>query len=192
MQEKIRNLIQESIDVKQSLLAQEQIDVLEKIAKLIIQAYNTNKKLIVFGNGGSASDAQHLAAELVCRFEKNRAALPAIALTANASVLTATGNDFGFDDVFKRQVEALCQPADVVLGISTSGNSENVIKAIETAQKIKAVTIGFTGAKGGRLKDKVDVCFCAPSQVTGRIQECHIMAIHILCSLAEDALFEEK
>jgi D-sedoheptulose 7-phosphate isomerase len=192
MKDTIRRLVGDTVETQRKLLSPEYVDVLERIARLIVQVYKSNCKLIIFGNGGSACDAQHFAAELVVRFEKNRAALPAIALTANVANLTAIGNDFDFDDIFSRQVAALCQAGDLVIGISTSGNSRNVIKGVEQAHRQKAVTVGFTGIKGGKIKDKLDICFCAPSTVTARVQECHILAIHLLCSLVEDALFGEK
>jgi D-sedoheptulose 7-phosphate isomerase len=192
MKEKIQQLIQSSIDAKKKLLEPEQLRVLEAVAAEVIRAYRSCNKVLVFGNGGSAGDAQHLETELVCRFEKNRMALPALALTVNTSNLTAIGNDFAFEDVFSRQVEAWARPGDVVIGISTSGNSPNVLKGITKARELKAFTIGFTGQAGGKLKDAADLCFCAPSPVTARIQECHILAIHVLCSLVEEALFGAK
>ena len=185
-------LIRDSIATGEKLLSGSHISAIDAVAHTIINAYRSRRKVLVFGNGGSASDAQHLVAELVCRFEKNRPALPALALTTNTSSLTAIGNDFSFEDVFSRQVEALAAPDDVVIGISTSGNSPNVLKAIEQAKALKAVTVGFTGGGGGKLKVAVDVCFCAPSMVTARIQECHILAIHIVSRLIEEALFGEK
>lgn len=188
----IRRLIEDSIKAKQQLLEPAYIGTLEKIGQAIVDAYRNDRKVLVFGNGGSAADAQHFAAELVCRFQKNRAALPALALTANIANLTAIGNDFNFDDIFSRQLEAFCRPGDVVIAISTSGNSPNVLKALEEARRKKAITVGFTGGTGGKMNDKLDISFCAPSTVTARIQECHLLAIHILCSLVEDALFGEK
>ena len=192
MQEKIKKLIKESIEAKEKLLAPEQIAVLEKIGSLFVSAYRSGNKIIAFGNGGSAGDAQHLVAELVVRFEKNRKALPALALTTNTSNLTAIGNDFSYEDIFSRQVEAFAQPGDIIVGISTSGKSSNVLKALELARKQKAVTVGFTGGSGGMMKDNTDACFIAPSPVTARIQECHILAVHILCSIVEEKLFAEK
>ncbi|MHB9155864.1 MAG: D-sedoheptulose-7-phosphate isomerase [Endomicrobiales bacterium] len=192
MKEKIRTLIKESIDAKEKLLAPESVDVLAHIAESMLTAYRARGKVLVFGNGGSAADAQHLAAELVVRFEKNRRALPALALSTDTSVLSACGNDFGFEDVFSRQVEAFARPGDVVIGISTSGTSPNVCKALEKARALKAVTVAFTGETGGKLKGQADLCFCAPSKVTARVQECHGLAIHVLCRLVEEALFEAQ
>ncbi len=127
-----------------------------------------------------------------CRFEVNRRALPAIALTTDTSLITAAGNDFGFENIFSRQVEAHANQGDVVIGITTSGGSPNVIKALEQAKKQNAVTIGFTGNKESKIKEITDICFCAPSSVTARIQECHGLAIHVICSLIEGAMFGKK
>jgi D-sedoheptulose 7-phosphate isomerase len=190
MKEIIRKLTADSIAAHQRLLEDASLAGIEQIAQAVVAAYRAGHKVIVFGNGGSASDAQHLAAELVVRFEKNRAALPALALTTNTATLTATGNDFSFEDIFSRQVEAFAQPGDVVIGISTSGTSPNVVKALDTAKKRGAVTVGFTGENGRKLKERADICFCAPAAVTARIQECHILAVHILATLVEGALFE--
>jgi len=192
MKSKIEQLIRESIETKKLLLEPAQVAVVEKIAGAIIKAYENKKKVIIFGNGGSAADSQHFAAELVCRFEVNRRALAAISLTTDTSIITATGNDFSFDNIFSRQVEALVNTGDVAIGITTSGNSPNVIKALEQAKKQNAVTIGFTGNKECRIKEITDLCFCAPSGVTGRIQECHGLVIHVICSLVEGALFGKK
>ena len=192
MREEIKKLITENVAVNGKLLNNGYFALIEEMAKMIVDTYSLGKKIIVFGNGGSAADSQHFAAELVCRFEKNRRALPAIALTTNTSSLTAVGNDYSFEDVFSRQVEAFANEGDLVIGISTSGNSPNVLKAIDAAQAKKARTLGLTNQKGGKLKGKVDKCFCAPSVVTARVQECHALVIHILCKLAEEALFAEK
>ncbi len=192
MKKRIATLVQDSIEAKQKLLADDQLQAVEAIAQRIIAAYRAGKKVLIMGNGGSAADAQHFAAELVCRFEKNRAALAALALTTDTSVLTAIGNDFGYNDTFSRQVEALAASGDIVIGISTSGNSPNVIKAFERARQQGAVTVGFTGTPGGTLRQYTDLCFNAPSPVTGRIQECHSLVIHILCALVEETLFAKN
>ncbi|MCX7910323.1 MAG: D-sedoheptulose 7-phosphate isomerase [Endomicrobia bacterium] len=190
MKDKIRNLIKESIDIKELFLKDiKQINLLEKVILEIINAFNKNKKLIVFGNGGSAADAQHMVAELVGRYKKERKALNAIALSTNTSTITALGNDYGYEVVFSRQLEACVDKGDVVFGISTSGNSVNVLKAIEVAKKYGCVTIGLTGAKGGKLKDMVKYCICVPSNDTPRIQEMHITIIHIICELIEEKIF---
>jgi D-sedoheptulose 7-phosphate isomerase len=148
-------------------------------------ALRAGHKLLFFGNGGSAADAQHLAAELVVRYRRNRPAIAAIALTTDTSALTAIGNDFGFDSLFARQVEALCRAGDVAIGISTSGNSENVIRGLQAAKAAGAVTVAFTGEGGGRLAGQVDHGIFIPSQATARIQEMHLMLGHVLCALLE-------
>jgi D-sedoheptulose 7-phosphate isomerase len=159
----------------------------ERIAAVLMDAYRQGKKMVLFGNGGSAADAQHLAAELVGSYaNRTRRALPALALTTDTSALTSIGNDFSYDDIFSRQVEAMVNAGDVVIGLSTSGNSKNVLKAMKAAKLKKAVTVGFTGENGGQLKAECDYVFCAPSSVTAHIQQCHITVGHILCGLVED------
>lgn len=138
-------------------------------------------KILWMGNGGSAADSQHLAAEIVGRFVKERRGLPSIALTTDTSILTAVGNDYGYEAIFSRQVEALCSPADVVVGISTSGNSPNVIQGILAAKTIGAFTVGMVGGNGGELARLCDVLLTIPSKTTARVQECHILLGHILC-----------
>jgi D-sedoheptulose 7-phosphate isomerase len=190
--ETVQKLISDSIETKKKMLAPEQISAIETIADKIVEAYKNNKKTIVCGNGGSASDALHFSAEMVVRFEKNRKALPSIALPENTSTLTAIGNDFGYDEVFSRQLEAFAQPGDIFIAISTSGNSPNVIKAIEAAKKMGIFTIGMTNEDGGKMKSMCDLCYCAPSKVTARAQECHILMIHIVCGIIEAKVFEGK
>jgi len=158
-------------------------------AQIIIEAYQKGGKILLMGNGGSAADAQHIAGELVGRFKKERKALPAIALTTDTSILTAIGNDYGFNEVFRRQVEALAQHEDVVIGISTSGNSPNVLLAIEKANEIGAKTIGLSGKGGGKLAQLASLCLVVPSDDTPRIQETHITIGHIICDLVEKSLF---
>ncbi len=160
----------------------------ERVASEIIRAFRAGKKLVIFGNGGSAADAQHFAAELVGRFEKERPGLPAMALTTDTSALTAIANDFGYEEVFSLQVKALVTAGDVVIGISTSGNARNVLKGLEEAKKQKAWTAGLTGKTGGQLKGIVDCCVTVPSDRTAHIQECHIALIHAICA-AVDAAF---
>jgi D-sedoheptulose 7-phosphate isomerase len=164
-----------------------QVGAAEQAAEAICRTLQAGGKLVIFGNGGSAADAQHFAAELVGRFEKDRPALPAIALTTDTSALTAIANDFSVDQIFARQVQALVRPGDVVVGISTSGNSPNVLAGIEAARQKKAMTIGLTGQAGGKLKPLVDICICAPSSRTAHIQECHIALIHAICALVDAA-----
>ncbi len=156
-----------------------------RLVGVCIRALGTGNKLLFFGNGGSAADAQHLATELVVRCRRNRPALAAIALTTDTSALTAIGNDFGFESLFARQVEALCRPGDVAIGISTSGNSENVIRGLQAAQAAGGVTVAFTGQGGGRLAGQVDHGIFIPSKTTARIQEMHLMLGHVLCDLLE-------
>lgn len=189
---RVRDQISESLEVKRSLLEGDQAEIIAEIAALIIDSYMSGGKVIFLGNGGSAADAQHLACELVGKFQAERSALPAIALSVNTSILTAIGNDYGFDLVFARQIEAWARPEDVVVGISTSGNSPNVLKAMEAAKRIGARTVGFTGRSGGKLVESVDLCLRIPSDSTPRIQEGHITAGHVICSLVESALFGEE
>jgi len=192
MKEKIFDLIKESIKVKQEYLKdKKQISVLQRVVSEIIDCYKKGKKLIVFGNGGSAADAQHFVAELVGRFKKERPPLKAISLTTNTSTITALSNDYGYDISFSRQLQALAEKGDVVFGISTSGNAKNVIKAIEVAKELGCVTIGLTGQDGGELKNIVDYCIKVPSNNTPRIQELHITIIHIICDLVEQTIFKK-
>ncbi|MDR1941565.1 MAG: D-sedoheptulose 7-phosphate isomerase [Endomicrobium sp.] len=184
----IKNLISESIEAKRMMF--DQSELIESIAAKIIESYKNGRKTIVAGNGGSAADALHFAAEMVVRFEKNRKALPSIALSENVSTITAAGNDFGFDQSFSRQVEAFAQKGDVFIAISTSGNSPNIIKAVETAKALGVFVIGLTNSDGGKMKEMCDICYCAPSKITARAQECHITLIHIICRLIETAVEE--
>ena len=164
-------------------------DTIVQIAQAIIESFGRDGKLVLFGNGGSAQDAQHIAAELVGIYTMERRSLPAIALTTNTSVLTALPNDYYYHSVFERQIEGMVRPGDVVIGISTSGNAGNVIRGILKAKEIGAKTIGFTGESGGELKNKVDILLNVPSITTGHIQEAHIAVGHIMCELVEQGLF---
>lgn len=186
----IASEIQESISVKNDLAraASEQI---AEAATAIVACLRGGGKLIVFGNGGSASDAQHMAAELVGRYAVKRQALAAIALTTNSSSLTAIANDFGFEEIFARQLEALAKPQDAVLAISTSGNSPNVLRALETAKTLGLKKIGLTGNEGGKLRDLVDISVIVPSTSTPRIQEAHTLVIHILCGIVENSFVQD-
>ena len=157
-------------------------------AEALVAAYRAGRKAIFFGNGGSAADAQHLAAEFVGRYLRERAPLPALALHTNTSAVTAIANDYGYEQVFARQLEALSSPGDVAFAISTSGNSPSVIQAVKCARRLRLFTIGLTGASGGLLRDLVDVLIAAPSELTPRIQECHILLGHALCDAVEQAL----
>ena len=183
-EELVKDTIQESISVKQKL-AEQQTNTLLEISRIISKSLKQNGTIYLFGNGGSAADAQHVAAELVGRFARERKALPAEALTTNTSILTAIGNDYDFSDIFSRQVSAKVGPNDIVVGISTSGKSKNVIKGIKEAKSLGAKTIGFTGQEPNDLTNLVDVCLNVPSKSTPRIQESHIMAWHVICELVE-------
>lgn len=186
----IYNEIQEAIRIKQVLLSQ--TEYIEQVAQVLIQAFKQGNKLLLFGNGGSAADAQHWAAEFSGSFyNRNRASLPAIALTANSSEVTAIGNDFGFEYVFEKPLSALANPGDVIMGISTSGNSKNVLLAMETALQKKCITIGFTGKTGGKLLSLCHYCFCIDSADVARIQEGHELIAHLLCARVEQELFSK-
>lgn len=186
MKDKIRQHIQDNIKVKEALL-KTHVDLIEKAATVISDALKKGNKILFFGNGGSASDSQHLAAEFVGRYEKERGGLPAISLTVDTSALTAIGNDYGFDRVFARQIEALGRKGDVAFGITTSGNSPNVLLAVEKAKSMGLYTIGFTGRDGGKLARMVDLSIVVPSQKTARIQESHILMGHIICELVDES-----
>ncbi len=163
--------------------------LLEKIAEELVSCYRRGNKILTFGNGGSACDAQNFADELVGRFERNRPPLPALALTTNTSDLTSISNDFGYDVVFARQLEAHAKPGDIAVAISTSGNSKNVLLAVEAAKKLGLLVIGLSGESGGKLKGLADFCVCVPSKTVARIQEAHIAIIQIWCGIIEDSLF---
>jgi len=190
MQEIIINQIKSSVELKQKLLEDpEVLSGIEKAAQAIIAAFRNNRKLLVTGNGGSAADAQHIAAEFVNRFSFDRPGLPCIALTTDTSVLTSVGNDSGFDEIFARQVEALGNAGDLLIGISTSGTSHNIINALHACRKKEIITIGLTGIYGGLMRDLCDICIKVPSGETPRVQEAHILIGHIICSLVEEELF---
>ena len=187
MKDKIANDIRDSIAVKESLL-KEHLPLIEKAVSLVADCIKRGNKLLFFGNGGSASDSQHLAAEFVGRYEKERRALAAIALTTDTSILTAVGNDYGYEKVFERQVEALGAGGDVAFAISTSGNSKNVIAAVKRAKEKGLQVIGLTGGTGGQMKTLVDLPIVVPSIKTSRIQECHILIGHIICERVDELL----
>lgn len=170
------------------MMLEESAPVIEKIARAVIGALRAGRRVYLFGNGGSAADAQHIACELEGRFYRDRRPLPVLALTTNTSTLTAIGNDYDYSTTFKRLVEAHVRRGDVAIAISTSGNSRNVIEAAVAARRCGATVVGFTGRGGGRLLRKVDLCFRAPTDETPRIQECHITAGHIVCELVEAAI----
>lgn len=188
MENEILAILDESIKVKKQL--KEQAFLIEEISKEVIKAYRNQNKVILFGNGGSAADAQHIAAEFVGKFYKNRESLPALAFHTNTSVVTATANDFGYETIFERQVSAFTKKGDIVIGISTSGNSLNVIKGLKKAKEMGAITIGFTGKKENKMEKIADYCIKVPSADTPRIQEGHITIGHIICYLVEKELFD--
>jgi D-sedoheptulose 7-phosphate isomerase len=188
---RIRSEIDESIAVKQSLSIQG-VESIDQAARKIIERLSAGGKLIAFGNGGSAADAQHLVAELVGRFLADRKPFAAIALTTNSSSLTSIANDYGFDQVFARQVEALAKSDDVVCAISTSGNSANILAALQAAKAIGCACVGLTGETGGDMASLVDVLIRVPSPSTPRIQEAHGLVVHVLSGLIEIALTSEK
>ena len=170
------------------VMVERSLDAIMQVCHALRDCLNTNGKILLFGNGGSAADAQHIAAEFVCRFSRDRDPLPAIALTTDSSALTAIANDYGFERVFARQVEALCQPGDAVIAISTSGRSPNVIAGIDAARARGARTIGLTGGGGGSMVAAVDIPIVIPTDVTARIQECHITIGHLICEVVESLL----
>jgi D-sedoheptulose 7-phosphate isomerase len=183
--------IRKSIETKQTLL-NKNLPEMGKTVDIILDAYRNGHTVFWFGNGGSAADAQHLACELVSRFFIERKALASVALTTNSSELTAIANDYSFDAVFSRQIEALVKKGDVVIGISTSGNSPNVIEGLKKAKEYGAITVAFTGQTGGKMKEVADILIAVPSDVTPHIQECHIMIGHVICYAVEKRLFAEN
>lgn len=186
MNEQILGVIKRSIQTKEKLTSTECINKIQEIANEVLASFKRGGKVIIFGNGGSAGDAQHMVGELIGRFKKERKGLPAISLAANTSSLTAISNDYSYDVSFKRQIEALGNPHDIAIGISTSGNSVNVIEAINYAKSHGLKTIALLGSGGGRLAEIADISFVVPSDETPRIQEAHILLIHIICELIEE------
>jgi D-sedoheptulose 7-phosphate isomerase len=192
-EQRVRQSIQASIAVKDLLLKNtETVSIIAEVSERLVETIRKGNKVLLFGNGGSAADAQHIAAEFVGRFAFDRPALPALALSVNTSCVTAIGNDYGFDLVFSRQIEALARPGDLAFGISTSGNSSNVLHATSVARKMGLCVVALTGCTGGKLKNVVDYCICAPSNETPRIQECHILIGHIISELVEETIFDEQ
>jgi D-sedoheptulose 7-phosphate isomerase len=183
--------IQESVAVKEQLLGS-MPQLIADATRLMIASLSGGGKLIVFGNGGSAADAQHLAAELVGRYRQDRKGIAAIALTTDSSAITSISNDYGFDTVFSRQLEAIGKSGDVVLAISTSGDSPNVIRAVALAKKLGIPSIGLTGRTGGKLRASVDVCLSVPSDSTPRVQEAHSLIIHIISGIVENAMVNDS
>ena len=192
-EQRVSASIRASIAVKELLLRNaEVVSLIAKVSELLVDTVDKGNKILLFGNGGSAADAQHIAAEFVGRFAFDRPALPALALSVNSSCVTAIGNDYGFDLVFSRQIEALARPGDTAIGISTSGNSSNVLHGLSTAREKGLRTVAFTGCAGGKLKNAAEYCICAPSNETPRIQECHILIGHIISELVEETIFHEQ
>ena len=190
-QEIVRNITR-SIDVKTEILKNaELLSTIEDVCSLLIKTYKSGNKTLIAGNGGSAADAQHIAAEFVSRFNFDRPALPSIALTTDTSMLTAIGNDYGFEKIFSRQIEANGVKGDVFIGISTSGNSQNVIDALRTAKAKGLITIGLSNETGGKMAQFCDHCIKVPSMETPRIQEVHIVIAHIICCIVEKELFPQ-
>ena len=189
MKDKILKAFEESIAVKDKFV-KENVDTILGASKLIAEAFTDGKKLLLFGNGGSATDASHIAAEFVNRFKRDRPGLPAIALNTDVAVLTSIANDYDFSEIFARQLKSLSEEGDVVLAISTSGNSGNVLKAMEVAKRKKLRTIVFTGAKGEKFASRAEFGFVVPSENTPRVQETHITLGHVLCQMVEEILFE--
>ena len=188
--EKIKDLIRSSIETKQKFLETEELlSTVQQIVDVIVNAFQQNKRVYFCGNGGSAADAQHLAAEFSGRFYIDRKALPAEALHCNTSYLTAVGNDYSYDVIYARLIDGLGHEGDVLIGLSTSGNSTNIVKAFETAREKKMITVGFTGITGGQLRSLSDYLINIPSTDTPRIQESHILAGHIICQLVEEKYF---
>lgn len=191
MRDRIKDVLLESIQVKEEILRTGTSQI-KNIASLVIESLRKGGKLILFGNGGSAADSQHIAAELVGRFKKDRTALAAVALTTNTSVLTSLANDYGYEIVFAKQIEALGNRNDIAIGISTSGKAKNVALGIKQAKKMGIKTVALTGGDGGELAKLADVSLVVPSSITARIQEAHITIGHIVCELVEQTLCREE
>lgn len=190
MDKYIVNHIQNSIDVKKAILNDSSLlKLIQEVAIKAVEVYRAGKKILLAGNGGSAADAQHIAGEFVSRFYFDRPGLPAIALTTDTSIMTAIGNDYGYENLFARQIQANGVEGDMFIGISTSGNSPNIIKALEECRKYGIITVGLTGETGGKMTDLCDYCIKVPSKETPRIQESHILIGHIICSVVEEAFF---
>ena len=189
MLREIRQCISDSIALKQAILGDEQlISGIARVAQICVSAYRRGNRLILAGNGGSAADAQHIAAEFVSRFAFDRPGLPALAITTDTSMLTAIGNDYGYEHLFRRQLEANGRSGDIFLGISTSGNSRNILLALDSCSSLGITAIGLAGC-GGRIGDHCEICLRVPSTTTARIQEAHIMIGHVICGLVESQLF---
>ena len=192
MQDVIRRAFASSISAKERFVV-EHGDTLERVARLIAEALQQGHKVLLFGNGGSAADAQHIAAEFVNRFVIERRPLPALALTTDSSALTSIGNDYGFEQIFSKQIEALGGAGDVAIAISTSGNSPNVLRAIEACGRVGLFVVGLTGGDGGKMREQVDFLLnVSATRETARVQETHILAAHVLCDLVDRHLFPDS
>ncbi|MCX7913972.1 MAG: D-sedoheptulose 7-phosphate isomerase [Thermodesulfovibrionales bacterium] len=189
MHKRIIKAFEDSIEIKKRFI-DEHASVIVEASKLIAEAFNEGKKVILFGNGGSACDASHMAAEFVNRFKRERPGLPAICLNTDMAVLTAIANDYDFSEIFARQLKTLAERGDIAIAISTSGNSKNVLKAVEVAKKRGLKVIAFTGATGEKLAKRSDIAFIVPSEDTPRIQETHITLAHVICQMVEEILFD--
>ncbi len=190
MKNYIKNQVKLSFETKQAIYENEKLlNDIEKVSKLCVELYKNNKKTILAGNGGSAADAQHIAAEMVGRYGFDRPSLPSLALTTDTSALTAIGNDYGYDKVFSRQLEGMGQDGDLFIGISTSGNSENIINAFNSAKDKNITTVALTGRDGGEMAKLADIALVVPSNSTPRIQESHILIGHIICDIIEKEIF---
>lgn len=189
MKESFKAIIEEHREAVEKTFTGNQLQILEKISREILKAFKAGRKILLCGNGGSAADSQHIAAEFIARFKRERQSLPAIALTTDTSILTAVANDYDYSRVFARQVEGLGHKGDILIAISTSGNSKNILEAVHMARKKSLLTIGFTGGSGGKLAKAVDQCFIVQAKKTPHIQEIHITALHAISEVVEDVLF---
>ncbi len=190
MKEKIFKAFEESIQVKKDFITETNVDKIFEVSKIIANAFSEGKKLILFGNGGSATDSSHIAAEFINRFKRERPGLPAISLNTDMAVLTSIANDYDFSEIFAKQLKAIAEEGDVVIALSTSGSSMNILKAMDVAKKKRLITIAFTGIKGEKLASKANYAFVVPSDNTPRIQETHITIGHTICQMVEEILFE--
>jgi D-sedoheptulose 7-phosphate isomerase len=190
MKDKIFRAFEESIQVKEKFIDEKNIDKILEVSKIIANAFNDSKKLILFGNGGSSTDASHIAAEFINRFKRERPGLPAIALNTDMAVITSIANDYDFSEIFAKQLKAISNEGDIVIALSTSGNSPNILKAMDVARKKRLTTVAFTGSKGDKFASKATYAFIVPSDNTPRIQETHITIGHVICQMVEEILFE--
>jgi len=186
----IANQVETSYKIKQAIYANKELmSLIQEVSQVVTEAYKRGNKTLIAGNGGSAADAQHIAGEFVSKFYFDRPGLASIALTTDTSILTAIGNDYGYEKLFSRQIQANGEKGDIFIGISTSGNSKNILKALEECKEKGIITIGFTGENGGAMKELCDYCICVPSNETPRVQESHILLGHIICAVVEEEIF---